>query len=47
MVYGFINDNKAEFGVRWLLRRIKLSANVYNNYLKGKKMLTGIIKRKY
>ncbi|WP_423219614.1 hypothetical protein [Clostridium butyricum] len=37
MVYRFINDNKAEFGVRWLLHRIKLSANAYYNYLKGKK----------
>lgn len=37
MVYRFIDDNKTEFGVRWLLRKISLSANAYYNYLKGKK----------
>ena len=37
MVYPFIDNNKEEFGVRWLLRRFCLSANAYYNYLKGKK----------
>ena len=37
MVYRFIDDNKEDFGVRWLLRRFNLSANAYYNYLKGRK----------
>ena len=42
MVYRFIDNNKEDFGVRWLLRRFSLSANAYYNYLKT----TELIKRR-
>ena len=37
MVYRFIQGNHGEFGVNWLLRRFKISPNVYYNYLKKRK----------
>lgn len=37
MVYRFIDDNKKEFGFRWLLRRIGISSNSNYNYLKDNK----------
>lgn len=37
MVYRFIDNNKAEFGLRFLLSRFKLYPNSYYNYLKQKK----------
>ena len=37
MVYRFIDNNKEDFGVRWLLRRFSLSTNAYYNYLKNRK----------
>jgi putative transposase len=35
MVYRFIQDNKSEFGLNWLLRRLKIYPNAYYNYLKS------------
>ena len=46
MFYRFIDNNKEEFGVRWLLRRFCLSANAYYNYLKGKKDIYRANKKK-
>lgn len=37
MVYRFIKENKNEFGLRWLLRRLSISSNAYYNYLKDNK----------
>ena len=37
MAYRFIEQNKNEFGVRWLLRRLNIYPNAYYNYLKGRK----------
>lgn len=37
MVYRFIDENKFEFGLRWLIRRCGLSMNSYYNYLKNRK----------
>lgn len=38
MVYRFIRDNHSEFGVNWLLRRLKIYPNAYYNYLKDRKV---------
>ena len=35
--YRFIMDNKAEFGLRWLFRRLGVYPNGYYNYLKCRK----------
>ena len=35
--YRFIEENQKEFGVRWLLRRLKLCPNGYYNYRKHRK----------
>jgi hypothetical protein len=35
--YRFIQENHPEFGIRWLLRRLKVFPNGYYNYLKNKK----------
>lgn len=37
MVYRFIQNNHPEFGLRWLLRKFKLSPNAYYNFKKNKK----------
>ena len=37
MVYRFIEKNHSEVGMRWLMRRLKLSPNAYYNYLKKRK----------
>lgn len=37
MVYRFIDDNKDEYGLRWLCRKFNLSTNAYYNYLEGRK----------
>jgi putative transposase len=37
MVYRFIQNNYSEFGLRWLLRKFKLSPNAYYNFKKDKK----------
>jgi putative transposase len=37
MVYRFIKKNHQEFGLRWLLRKFKLSPNAYYNFLKDRK----------
>jgi transposase InsO family protein len=37
MVYRFIKDNNSEFGLNWLLRRLKICSNAYYNYLKNRK----------
>lgn len=37
MAYRFIDENKSEFGVRWLLRRMNIYPNAYYNYLKHKR----------
>ncbi len=37
MVYRFIDNNKSEFGLRWLCRHFGISTNGYYNYLKNKK----------
>jgi putative transposase len=37
MVYRFIQNNHPEFGIRWLLRKFKLSPNAYYNFKKNKK----------
>ena len=34
MVYRFIDKYKAEFGLRWLLRKFNLYPNAYYNYIK-------------
>jgi transposase InsO family protein len=36
-VYRFIEDNKDEFGLRWLFRRCNIYPNGYYNYLKHRK----------
>jgi putative transposase len=36
-IYLFIQQNHDEFGIRWLLRKFKLSPNAYYNFLKNKK----------
>ena len=38
MVYRFIDQYKRLFGLRWLLSRLKLSANAYYNYRKDRKL---------
>ena len=37
MVYRFVDENRDEFGLRWLLRRLNIYPNSYYNYLKNKK----------
>ena len=37
MVYRFIDDNKDEYGLRWLCRKFSLSTNAYYTYLKERK----------
>ncbi len=37
MVYRFIDENRAEFGLRWLCGRIGISLNAYYNYRKNRK----------
>ena len=37
MVYRFVDENRDEFGLRWLLRRLNIYHNSYYNYLKNKK----------
>lgn len=37
MVYRFIDDNKNEYGLRWLCRKFDLSTNTYYNYLEDRK----------
>ncbi len=37
MVYRFIDENRDEFGLRWLCRRIGISLNAYYNYRKNRK----------
>ena len=37
MVYRFIDKYKAEFGLRWLLRKFNLYPNAYYNYIKDRK----------
>ncbi len=37
MVYRFIQKNYHEFGLRWLLRKFKLSPNAYYNFKKDRK----------
>ena len=37
MAYRFINENKDEFGLRWLLNRMNIHPNAYYNYSKQKK----------
>lgn len=36
MVYRFIDDNKQEFGVRWLCRKFKIYPSSYYNYIHHK-----------
>ena len=38
VVYRFIDQYKRLFGLRWLLSRLKLSANAYYNYRKDRKL---------
>ena len=35
--YRFIDQNHQEFGIRWLLLRLKLCPNTYYNYRKNRK----------
>ena len=35
--YPFIDRHKQQFGVRWLLRRMGLCPNAYDNYRKDRK----------
>lgn len=44
MVYRFIDQYKKLFGLRWLLRRLKLFPNAYYNYLKHRK--SGYLQKK-
>lgn len=37
MVYRFLRDNNSEFGLNWLLRRMRIHPNAYYNYLKNRK----------
>jgi transposase InsO family protein len=37
VVYRFIRDNSSEFGLNWLLNRLKIYSNAYYNYLKNRK----------
>ena len=37
MVYRFIDNNKEEYGLRWLCNRLNISTNAYYNYLKDNK----------
>ena len=37
MVYRFIDNNKKQFGLRWLCRKFRISPSCYYNYLKNKK----------
>jgi len=37
-VYRFIEENKDEFGIRWLFRRCNVYPNGYYNYLKHRKL---------
>ena len=37
MAYRFIETHEKEFGLRWLLRRMKIYPNAYYNYLKRRK----------
>ena len=37
MAYRFIDENKAEFGLRWLLNRMGICPNAYYNYQKHTK----------
>jgi transposase InsO family protein len=37
MIYRFIQNNHPEFGLRWLLRKFKLSPNAYYNFIKNRK----------
>ena len=37
MVYRFVDENKEIFGLRWLIRKFKISMNSYYNYLKKRK----------
>jgi len=37
VAYRFIDENKAEFGLRWLLNRIGIYPNAYYNYQKHNK----------
>lgn len=34
MIYQFIDENKAIFGLRWLFRHFNMAPNAYYNYLK-------------
>ena len=36
MAYRFIQNNSIEFGVNWLLRRLRIVPNAYYNYLKNR-----------
>ena len=44
--YHFIDDHKKEFGVRWLLRQMKICPNAYYNYKKDKKAEYRISKKR-
>jgi len=44
VVYRFIDQYKKLFGLRWLLRRLKLFPNAYYNYLKHRK--SGYLQKK-
>ena len=37
MVYRFIAEHKAQLGIRWLCKRLKISPSSYYNYLKFRK----------
>ena len=37
MVYRFIQNNHAKFGLRWLLRKFDISPNAYYSFLKARK----------
>ncbi len=37
MAYRFIDENKKEFGLRWLLKHMGICPNAYYNYLKNSK----------
>lgn len=37
MVYRFIDDNKEEYGLRWLCNKLNISTYAYYNYLKDNK----------
>ena len=44
MVYRFIDNNKDEFGLRWLCSQLNISTNCYYNYLKNNKKLYNVRK---